>query len=71
MPSLAVVIAYEAMAKASARHPVAHRKGNMLRNRVTQFWGKIRSTRASAPAGLRVARPANVPVPVPRLRPAH
>jgi hypothetical protein len=67
MPSLAAVIAVEAMAKAGAARPVAHRKGNRLRRKAVLFSSTIRPLRATTPTGLRVA-PA---VSVPRLRPAH
>jgi hypothetical protein len=69
MPSLAVVIGFEALAKANARQPVAHRKGNTLRRRAVTFWSAIRRTRAKAP--LRVSSPPTTPLPLPRLRAAH
>jgi hypothetical protein len=71
MPSLATVIAFEAMTKATARQPVAHRRGNLLRRKAVLFWSTIRPTRATTPAGTRVLSPPRTPVPVPRLRAAH
>jgi hypothetical protein len=71
MPSLAAVIAFEAMYKASERRPVAHRRSDLLRRKGVLFWSTIRPLRATTPAGLRVASPATAPMPVRRLRPAH
>jgi hypothetical protein len=71
MPSLAVVIGFEAMAKATARQPVSHRRGNLLHRKAVLFWSKVRPTRATTPARAQVLSPPRAPLPVPRLRPAH
>jgi hypothetical protein len=71
MPSLAAVIGFEAMAKATARQPVAHRRGNLLRRKAALFWSTIRPTRAKTPAGAHVLSPPKAPLPVSRLRAAH
>jgi hypothetical protein len=71
MPSLAVVIGFEALAKSTARQPVAHRRGNLLRRKSVWFWNAIRPTRTTTPAVRRVASPPKASLPVPRLSAAH
>jgi hypothetical protein len=50
MPSLAVVIGFEALAKASANPPVARRRRNPLRRRAAMFWSALRAPRVAAAA---------------------
>jgi hypothetical protein len=75
MPSLAVVIAYEALSAGKGRQPLPHRKGNTLQSRAVRFWSKIRPAGTTPDAvrvpGLRVAAPPKAPLRVPRLGTAH
>ena len=63
MPSLAVVIGFEALAKATARPPVARRKRNPLRRRAATLWSSLRPSRTTAAA---TGPDIRVPVAAPR-----